>query len=269
MGNNNSFLEHVYVVNSAQIGKDLPSIVAVSITNPCVSICSLDIALPSIVAVSITNPCVSICDVVPIAVSVTNPCISICDFTGVIGVSVTNPCISICEPVGVNINIDGEPTSGGNVSALVSANKVYSFPINVNQASSALDNPLILIKNPLASGKVFYWYKLSFGLTISNNLTNFKIWASPTITANGTAGTPVSNNIGGGAPASVIEIYSLPTISSNGTLLHTFISGQNQNSINIVDDFSILLQDNNDLLITGRPESNNRVAAITMVWAEI
>lgn len=109
MSDNHNFIEHVYVVNPGQIGKDLPSIIAVSITNPCISICEpidVNVIGGTISVGTISVGGISIISSVPLDVNILNPCISICE---PISVSVINPVIN---PVNVNIVGGGGGASG-------------------------------------------------------------------------------------------------------------------------------------------------------------
>lgn len=160
------------------------------------------------------------------------------------------------------------PTAS-SISDYVKALKVYTTVVSVNMASSGTDNPLLLLRNPSGSGKTMYLYKTSFGVAVANVFATFKLFSNPTITTNGSAVTPVSNSVGGGAPASTMLTNSLPTISSTGRAVGTYVIGQNVSSLASVEDFSVHVQPNNSVLITGNPGSNNRQAEVTIVWAEV
>ena len=159
------------------------------------------------------------------------------------------------------------PTST-TIAQFVTNGKVYTVSKNLNMAAADTDNPLVLIKNPSASGKTLYVYATHVGVNVTNVAANFKLWYDPTITANGTVETPRNNNIGGGFGASVMNVFSLSTVSASGTLIGTYAVGQNTNTLPRIDDFSIFLAPGHNLLLTGAPGSNNRVATVTMTWAE-
>jgi len=154
------------------------------------------------------------------------------------------------------------------VSSEVDLNRFYSTGVSVNQPSSGTDNPLLLIRNPAASGKVIRLWKVNAGVGVTNVFSVFRTWANPTVTANGTAATAVSRNIGGGAPAAVGLVNTTPTVTSNGSQISSLVTGQNNNSVIFADDFSIAIRAGNSLLITGNPASNNRVSELTIVWTE-
>lgn len=151
----------------------------------------------------------------------------------------------------------------------LSLNQLYSICAEVNIVDSALDNPLILLRNPTGSGKVIYIYKLAAGVFTTNVAASFKLFTTPTITTNGTAINIASRFINNGAIASVILPTSLPTISANGTCMAGGISGQNNNTVTLVSDFSAAIAPGGSLLVTGKPSSNNRTANIEFTWAEV
>ena len=159
------------------------------------------------------------------------------------------------------------PPSSNTVSQLVKEEKMFSVATGINLAAAGTNNPAILIKNPSGSNKTFYLYRSSFGIDIENNYVNYRIYANPTITTNGTTFTPTKNRIGG-TINSVMQVYTLPTISSLGLVLQTYEVASNGNSIQTLDDFSLHVLPNNNILVTGDPKSNNRLGIITISWAE-
>ena len=172
------------------------------------------------------------------------------------------------ERLAVDATVSTSSPTITNVAALTSAGYLYSVAISLNMAVAGTDNPLILIKNPTGSGKRLYLYKANLGVDVTNVLANFRVYSNPTITLNGTSHTPRNLFIGGGFAASVIEVYSLSTLSVLGTLIQTYETGQNNNSYDGIQDFSIQIAPNNNILITGNPGSNNRMSTLTITWAE-
>lgn len=165
-------------------------------------------------------------------------------------------------------------TSGNIFSATESrlftmSNKMYSVALEVNASSNGIDNMAILIRNPVGSGKILYFYMLSANVQINNVFVTYKLFANPTITTNGTSQTPVSMNVGGGAGAAVALINTLPTVSANGSALAAKTVAQNSSEVNLVTNGIIALNPNNSMLVTANPQSNNRVSAFTLHWAEI
>lgn len=153
---------------------------------------------------------------------------------------------------------------------LVDLGSLFSISIDLAAATSGVDNPLLLLKNPNGSGKSLYIKLAKAGCTVTNVLSSFKIFVNPTITGNGTTRTPVNTNVGGGAnPATVAQLFSLPTISVSGTEISNAVAGQNGNAVTISEDYIIKLNPNNNLLLTSSPSSNNRNMSVTLVWMEV
>jgi hypothetical protein len=172
------------------------------------------------------------------------------------------------ERLDVDARIAQDTVSGENIAALTTAGYVYCFAGQINMTSSGSDNPLLYIENPTGSGKVLYIYSMRFGVNVSNNYANIKVFANPTITANGTTQTPPNRCIGGGFGASDMNVYTLPTVSANGTQIENLEVAENGNSIHSAENFAMHFEENNKMLVTGDPKSNNREAAITIIWAE-
>jgi hypothetical protein len=172
------------------------------------------------------------------------------------------------ERLAVDAKVSVAVPSASNISNLVKLGYVYCWAGRVNMASAGVNNPIFLMKNPSGSSKVLYIYKMHFGVDVENNYANFRLYASPTITTNGTLQTVYNRNIGGGFGASAMQAYTLPTVSANGNEIMNVEVGQNNNSIETLSDFGIHIQANNNIMITGDPKSNSRNAVLTIVWAE-
>ena len=154
------------------------------------------------------------------------------------------------------------PTSVGLPTFL---NSAFGFAVGINQPTSGTDNPLVLLKNPNASGKTVYISFIAYGISVANVLGTIRIYKNPTITANGTAQTITAFGTG----STVATLFTTPTISANGTLLSTWAHGQNSNSLLIPTNYEITVPANSNLLITGSPGSNNRQAEMSIRWVEI
>jgi len=173
--------------------------------------------------------------------------------------------------VHVNANTGpGTVPSINTIGAYVQANKVFTAAIQVNMASSAVDNPLLLIRNPALSGKVMYLYKIIVACSVANTSAVFKYIVDGTVTAVGAAYTPANNNVGGPSPATAMLVTTLPTITAaTGTVMSSMTYGQNSNSFTSIDDFSLAINPGHSVAVTGLPTSNNRAATITAIWVEL
>lgn len=141
---------------------------------------------------------------------------------------------------------------------------MFGFAAGLNQPTAGSDNPLLYLVNPNGSGKTIYLKFTAYGISVANVLGTLRIYKNPTVSANGTAQTIVS--FGSGSTA--MSLYAAPTVTSNGSLLYTGVTGQNGNSLNVSFDFEITIAPNSSLLVTGDPGSNNRQAEVSMRWLE-
>lgn len=149
------------------------------------------------------------------------------------------------------------------------ANKIFCFAIDtLNMASAGTANPLILMRNLSSSTKTVYLKSIAAGTTITNVGANYNVYANPTVTSNGTAQTAVSRTIGSGLTAQLV-VTTLPTISVLGSLISAFSSGQNSNTLQVIDTNQVKVPANNSILLTGNPTSNNRNTVATIVWSEL
>jgi len=161
---------------------------------------------------------------------------------------------------------DQSPLTVG-ISGDLDDGKIFSIATEVNMAAAGTDNPLILLRNPAASGKKLYLWKVHAGTSVTNVAAVFKIYKAPTITANGTGLTEVNRKIGGSEVA-VATAFSLPTISALGTKFSSLSLGQNNNAVIFAEDYSVVVLVGQDIVITGDPSSNNRQSVLTVIWKE-
>lgn len=176
--------------------------------------------------------------------------------------------------VGDRLKVDATVTVSNVVSQeyliyLLDNDYVYCSAHLVNAASSALHNPVILFRNPSGSGKNIYFLQASGNSTISNERTLFRVFEGPTVTGPGSAITTRNRRLGGGAGAAVALVNEFPTISATGYNISNIQTGENTNSQDFVDMQQLCLLPGQTILITAQPKSNNRVQAITLVWAEV
>jgi hypothetical protein len=155
------------------------------------------------------------------------------------------------------------------ISRFTKNNQSYTTSTTVSMATSGTDNPLILIRNPSGSGKVFYLWGVRCGISVANVFGTFRLFINPTVTVNGVSQTPVSLNGGGGAGASSMLVTTLPTVTVSGSQIETGVVGENADSVQIGDGFIIAIQANNSVLLTGSPSSNARNAELTIQWVEL
>jgi hypothetical protein len=61
------------------------------------------------------------------------------------------------------------------------AGRLYATSAVINAASSGVDNPLMLFRNPLDSGKNYFVYKIVVGISVANVAGVFKLFGQPTL----------------------------------------------------------------------------------------
>jgi len=150
----------------------------------------------------------------------------------------------------------------------IQENYIYSFAFEFNLITAGIDNNFVLIRNPSGSNKVLYLKTIILDVLTKGGQAAIKLWADPTITVNGTAQTVMGRNIGNGAGASVILVTSGPTSTAKGIRITGFSCGKDSNSMIDAVDYTLALQPNHSILVTGDPDANNRVVTATMIWIE-
>ncbi|MGW8178846.1 MAG: hypothetical protein ACWGQW_08810, partial [bacterium] len=149
-----------------------------------------------------------------------------------------------------------------------SRQQLFTFSQNVNAASAGTINPLILLRNPAGSGKKLIFDHLEFGMIVKGTQATIYFYKNPTVTTPGTLQTIQNLWIGAGPTASVMQVYTLPTISANGQQIGTMATGKDTASEQWDKQFGIILNPGYDLLFSADPDANNRLLGLTATWGE-
>lgn len=172
----------------------------------------------------------------------------------------------------LGINADGSLNTVDASASLADSDKIFQISETITITGGGTENNFLLIRNPSGSGKRIKIIDITIGFTNTVSvLAIFKLYASPTITANGTAITIKPGRIGSGVPSSAMNAYSTPTISARGSqyLAFTVAGGPNiPASYHLDVDQSILIDSTYDVLLTGTPDGTNRNVLITIRWVE-
>jgi hypothetical protein len=182
--------------------------------------------------------------------------------------------VTIAGPDGVNklvVNTDGSINVEAHAENAALQKTLYIASFDFTLTSSG-EKMVLYFRNPNASGKIIKLVDATFGLT--NTVSSeaiVRIYANPTVTANGTAVTVSPAYIGGSQAASVALLTTAPTVTANGTQYFAAQTsgGANNNGFHYEFDQALILAANNSLLFTGNPDGTNRGLMVTLSWTEI
>lgn len=173
----------------------------------------------------------------------------------------------------LKINTDGSLNTVDASSLLAAQDKIFQIAGTFTITGSGTENNFLLIRNPSGSGKQIRLIDITVGYTNTINvLAYFKLYSSPTVTANGTAITIKPGRIGSSVPSSSVNAYSNPTVSDRGTEYLNFMAAGGPStdaSWRFEINQSILVDPNYDILLTGTPDGTNRNVLLTVRWAEV
>ncbi|TAK59555.1 hypothetical protein [Methylobacter sp.] len=160
-----------------------------------------------------------------------------------------------------------------NVEArLAEANQMFFTNGEVNIPTANVETPYMLIRNPAGSGKNIRLNDLRPIVANTGTVSGvIRIYARPTVTAVGTASPITSYRITASPPVSIMQSFTLPTISVNGTKFgHIFVGRGTNAFIDHIDfDLAPILEPGNDILITAQMDANNTVIGVMADWAEV
>jgi hypothetical protein len=171
----------------------------------------------------------------------------------------------------MEVESDGLVTAHSDSAKYAKDLKGYNICSNINISSSGTETNLILITNPNGNSKTIYLDDIIVNLrnTVGSEVF-IKLYASPTVTANGTALNISPWAIGASQPASSIRAYSSPTTSARGTQMFEFFLSASTGSQSFQYDFdlTIVLAPNSSILISGQADGTNRSTTTTLNWIE-
>lgn len=146
-------------------------------------------------------------------------------------------------------------------------NRAYQTVLEITLNSNGTEQNAILFKNPASSGKKAYISEISFSNTTgASKSVVVRAYTNPTVTVAGTALTPQSMNIGGGAPPASMVVTLSPSTSGPGTKISA--AAQTNEQARILYDWGVILNPGNSILITGTPLANNVPMVINIIWSE-
>lgn len=140
----------------------------------------------------------------------------------------------------------------------------YRRLFTTTSGTSEID--FVLMRNPSGSGKTIYGYAQEYTYTKGSGVSIARIYAGPTITANGTLETifPLKPSAGN---TSVASVYYAPTISARGSQVALFGQGAT-GTYSFRPDLGLMLEEGYDMLFTVQPAANNTDHSITLYWVE-
>jgi len=157
-------------------------------------------------------------------------------------------------PLEAILDLNGKQTYLGNTFALPAAG---------TSISNTTETPTTVIKNPSGSGKSIFIFMRAF--SSNNNPVVFRTYLNPTINASGSA-TGAVNMRTGATQTSISLCYEGATITSNGTLIDVYASGQ----YGFTSPILLILDQGSSVLITAQQAAAGTSLAIPQVaWYEI
>lgn len=131
----------------------------------------------------------------------------------------------------------------------------------------SIDNPILLVSNPSTSTKTLSLAIRIYGCAVTNVSCMFRVYVDPTVTSNGPSRT-INPAYAGNSIYTVAQAFTLPTVSSMGILMDSYIISQNSSGSPIVEPVVLQLPPNHKWLVTAAPSSNNRPVNISIKWTE-
>lgn len=164
----------------------------------------------------------------------------------------------------LNVRIDEEiKTSLASPHQYQEIGRFFALPYSGNLANK-LENDILLIRNSAAN--TYDWESWDWSLgTVGNITIIWRMYEAPTITANGTAQTPVNTNTSS-TNTSTMNVYTLPTVTARGTKVDEAVV--TIGTLRVRHDFGFALHPGSDYLITLQASAANNDFSLVTKWAE-
>ena len=160
------------------------------------------------------------------------------------------------------LKIETRP-EGDASSDLINGN-MYVASTNAISLTLNTEQDFLLIKNPNGNTVNLYLMIHPQSNVVSTSSVTWRLYKSPTVTANGTSIT-INNMDIGSSNTSAAQIFSQPTATVNGTLLNVSLTSAGAD----VTPFGMyILEANQTMLLTAQPSSVNTLHAASIKWSE-
>lgn len=164
------------------------------------------------------------------------------------------------------VNKYGMLHAAAAIDTLVEWGKVFRVTTNYVSTGAAPETAFMLLRNPAGYGISIKILGITFQVPVTGSV-EYRVYRAPTVTAVGTALTPVGNRQTGQA-AAVGLMYRLPTIAANGTLTNA-VHLQNTTTPHRDDSgISRWLDAGNDMLITVEKSGAGVLTCVTVDYVE-
>lgn len=159
--------------------------------------------------------------------------------------------------------------SSFNTATTFNNKNTYVTSFDFNLLTATVETAVLLINNPIASGKQLTLRRIIVLNDINNPAPfNIYVYVGATVTLNGTAATIANSYYGGGGAASAMTAFSGPTTSIAG--IRILNHGINLEATAEYDfDGLACIAPASNIVITGLPSVSNMNIGITLFWSEI
>lgn len=144
--------------------------------------------------------------------------------------------------------------------------RAYHYNSNFLSSGSNAETPLVLIRNPTGSGRVFYLEQIILSSSTSSDII-YRFYLNPTVSANGTSQTVIGGRQTG-QDATVTLVNTLPTAGTLGSVFDAIRSTSGSSGIIKIYGGSIMLDPNNSMLITVEQGQANQAGSVGLEWRE-
>ena len=167
----------------------------------------------------------------------------------------------------VGIRDNSLKVTANDAFRLASTGRLFSATASFNVGTT--EKALALFRNPALSGKFVGVYKVLISVPVKGASVSFNFRAGYTLTNDGTQDIPIlCRRLCPSPAASVVNIFRNPVVSSLGIIATKLSSGADSNSMIDDTDFSLIFDEDSEILATASATSPNTTVSITIIWGE-
>jgi hypothetical protein len=148
--------------------------------------------------------------------------------------------------------------------AMAIAYRSFRAGSGVQTMAATTETPILLLTNPSTNVVPLSIFMRKILALTAGHTAIFRFYVNPTVSANGTATTPLNLRVNANSPAAKALVYKLPTVSANGTIQGAW----NASNVDTVLNEPLILDVNNSLLVTVQAQATSDMVDAQIDWSE-
>jgi len=162
------------------------------------------------------------------------------------------------------VNFGNVEVRDPSTRALAMAYRAFRAGSGIQTMAATTETPLLILENPSGAKIPLTVFLKKLLVITSGHIGLFKLYVNPTGVTGGAAKTPLNLRVNASSPPSQALAYSLPTVSTNGTILGAW----NGSNVDAILNEVLILDPGNSLLVTVTAQAISDQVDAQFDWSE-